>query len=128
MYIGYNRWFLDSNKVELEGLYFTENINEYTAHLGTTAYEWSEISKLIATNRDYQIGGSGSVVEFDSLINFLDDYILDLNLSQLEIFFLDKKRFVSTKISLSWRNKTSPDEMKFSPIKNILDGFLETML
>ena len=34
---------------------------------------------LIATNRDYQIGGSGSVVEFDSLINFLDDYILDLN-------------------------------------------------
>ena len=34
---------------------------------------------LIATNRDFQIGGSGSVVEFDSLINFLDDYILDLN-------------------------------------------------
>ena len=34
---------------------------------------------LIATNRDYQVGGSGSVVEFDSLINFLDDYILDLN-------------------------------------------------
>ena len=34
---------------------------------------------LLATNRDYQIGGSGSVVEFDSLINFLDDYTLDLN-------------------------------------------------
>ena len=34
---------------------------------------------LIATNRNYQIGGSGSVVEIDSLINFLDDYILDLN-------------------------------------------------
>ena len=34
---------------------------------------------LIATNRDYQVGGSGSVLEFDSLINFLDDYILDLN-------------------------------------------------
>ena len=34
---------------------------------------------LIATNRDYQIGGSGSVIEFDSLINFMDDYILDLN-------------------------------------------------
>ena len=34
---------------------------------------------LIATNRDYQVGGSGSVFEFDSLINFLDDYILDLN-------------------------------------------------
>ena len=34
---------------------------------------------LIATNRDYQVGGSGSVVEFDSLINILDDYILDLN-------------------------------------------------
>jgi len=34
---------------------------------------------LVATNRDYQVGGSGSVVEFDSLINFLDDYILDLN-------------------------------------------------
>ena len=34
---------------------------------------------LIATNRDYQVGGSGSVVEFDSLINFMDDYILDLN-------------------------------------------------
>jgi hypothetical protein len=34
---------------------------------------------LIATNRDYQVGGSGSVVEFDSLIKFLDDYILDLN-------------------------------------------------
>ncbi|MDA9964684.1 carbohydrate binding family 9 domain-containing protein [Gammaproteobacteria bacterium] len=37
---------------------------------------------LIATNRDYQIGGSGSVVEFDSLINFLDDYILDLNFAK----------------------------------------------
>jgi hypothetical protein len=34
---------------------------------------------LIATNRDYQIGGSGSVIEFDSLINLMDDYILDLN-------------------------------------------------
>jgi hypothetical protein len=34
---------------------------------------------LIATNRDYQVGGSGSVVEFDSLINILDDYTLDLN-------------------------------------------------
>ena len=34
---------------------------------------------LIATNRDYQIGGSGSVIEFDSLINLFDDYILDLN-------------------------------------------------
>jgi len=37
---------------------------------------------LIATNRDYQIGGSGSVVEFDGLINFLDDYILDLNFAK----------------------------------------------
>ena len=34
---------------------------------------------LIATNRDFHVGGSGSVVEFDSLINFLDDYVLDLN-------------------------------------------------
>jgi hypothetical protein len=34
---------------------------------------------LIATNRDYQVGGSGSVIEFDSLINLMDDYILDLN-------------------------------------------------
>ena len=34
---------------------------------------------LIATNRDYQSGGSGSLVEFDGLINFLDDYVLDLN-------------------------------------------------
>jgi len=34
---------------------------------------------LLATNRDYQVGGSGSVIEFDSLVNFLDDYILDLN-------------------------------------------------
>ncbi len=52
LYIGYNRWFLDSNRVELEGLYFSGNINEYTAHLGTPTYEWSEIKKLIATNRD----------------------------------------------------------------------------
>ena len=37
---------------------------------------------LIATNRDYQIGGSGSVVEFDSLINFLDKYTLDLNFAK----------------------------------------------
>jgi hypothetical protein len=34
---------------------------------------------IITTNRDYQVGGSGSVVEFDSLINFMDDYVLDLN-------------------------------------------------
>ena len=34
---------------------------------------------MLATNRDYQIGGSGSVIEFDGLINFLDDYILNLN-------------------------------------------------
>jgi len=34
---------------------------------------------LIATNRDYQVGGSGSVIEFDSLINLMEDYILDLN-------------------------------------------------
>ena len=37
---------------------------------------------LIATNRDYQIGGSGSVVELDSLINFLDRYTLDLNFAK----------------------------------------------
>ena len=37
---------------------------------------------LIATNRDYQSGGSGSLVEFDGLINFLDDYILDLNFAR----------------------------------------------
>ena len=37
---------------------------------------------LIATSRDYQIGGSGSVVELDSLINFLDRYTLDLNFAQ----------------------------------------------
>ncbi|MDA8840984.1 carbohydrate binding family 9 domain-containing protein [Gammaproteobacteria bacterium] len=34
---------------------------------------------LIATNRDFHAGGSGSVVEFDSLFNILDNYILDLN-------------------------------------------------
>ena len=34
---------------------------------------------LLATNRDYQSGGSGSLVEFDGLINFLDDYVLELN-------------------------------------------------
>ena len=39
---------------------------------------------LIATNRDYQVGGSGSVIEFDSLINILDDYILDLNYARSE--------------------------------------------
>ena len=37
---------------------------------------------LIATNRDYQIGGSGSVAEFDSLINVLDKYTLDLNFAK----------------------------------------------
>ena len=37
---------------------------------------------LIATKRDYQIGGSGSLIEFDSLINFLDDYILDINFAR----------------------------------------------
>jgi hypothetical protein len=34
---------------------------------------------LIATNREFHVGGSGSVVEFDSLFNILDNYILDLN-------------------------------------------------
>jgi len=34
---------------------------------------------LIATNRDFHVGGSGSVVEFDSLFNILDNYVLDLN-------------------------------------------------
>ncbi len=34
---------------------------------------------LIATNRDFQSGGFGSLVEFDGLINFLDSYILDIN-------------------------------------------------
>ena len=37
---------------------------------------------LIATNRDYHSGGYGSLVEFDGLINFLDDYILDLNFAR----------------------------------------------
>ena len=39
---------------------------------------------LIATNRDYQTGGSGRLIEFDGLINFLDDYILDLNFARSE--------------------------------------------
>lgn len=50
LYIGYNRWFLDNNKIELEGLYITEGINEYGFHLGTPNYEWNEIRKLTATN------------------------------------------------------------------------------
>ena len=52
-------------------------IGTYKRNLGNKSH-----IGLIATNRDFQIGGSGSVVEFDSLINFLDDYILDLNVSR----------------------------------------------
>ena len=37
---------------------------------------------LLATNRNFQTGGSGSVVEFDGLIKFLDDYVLDLNFAR----------------------------------------------
>jgi len=49
-------------------------IGRYKKNLGNKSH-----IGLIATNRDYHIGGSGSLIEFDSLINFLDDYILDLN-------------------------------------------------
>ena len=52
-------------------------IGRYKRNLGNKSH-----IGLIATNRDFQIGGSGSVVELDSLINFLDDYILDLNVSR----------------------------------------------
>ena len=37
---------------------------------------------LLATNRDFQTGGSGSVVEVDGLINFLDDYVFDVNFAR----------------------------------------------
>ena len=37
---------------------------------------------LILTNRDYHQGGSGSLVEFDSMINFWDDYIFDMNFAK----------------------------------------------
>ena len=37
---------------------------------------------FILTNRDYHLGGSGSLVEIDSLINFLDDYTFDFNVAQ----------------------------------------------
>ncbi len=37
---------------------------------------------LLATNRNFQTGGSGSVVEIDGLINFLDDYVLDVNFAR----------------------------------------------
>jgi len=37
---------------------------------------------LLATNRDFQTGGSGSVVEIDGLINFLDDYVFDVNFAR----------------------------------------------
>ena len=49
-------------------------IGRYKKNLGNQSH-----IGIIATNRDYQVGGSGSLIEFDSLINFLDDYILDLN-------------------------------------------------
>ena len=37
---------------------------------------------LLATNRDFQTGGSGSVIEIDGLINFLDDYVFDVNFAR----------------------------------------------
>ena len=52
-------------------------IGRYKKNLGNKSH-----IGLIATNRDYHAGGSGSLVEFDSLINFLDHYILDLNFAQ----------------------------------------------
>lgn len=39
---------------------------------------------FIGTNREYQLGGSGRLLEFDGLINFLDDYILDVNYARSE--------------------------------------------
>jgi hypothetical protein len=39
---------------------------------------------LLLTNRDYHAGGSGSLVEFDGLINFLQDYTMDLNFARSE--------------------------------------------
>ena len=52
-------------------------IGRYKKNLGNKSH-----IGLIATNRDYHAGGSGSLVEFDSLINFLDHYILDLNFAK----------------------------------------------
>ena len=37
---------------------------------------------LILTNRDYHQGGSGSLVEFDSMINFWDDYSFNMNFAK----------------------------------------------
>ncbi len=52
-------------------------IGRFKRNLGNKSY-----LGLIATNRDYQTGGSGSLVEFDGLINFLDDYMLDVNFAR----------------------------------------------
>ena len=66
-------------------------IGRYKKNLGNQSH-----IGIIATNRDYQIGGSGSLIEFDSLINFLDDYILDLNYARSDtqegnVNFIDTK-------------------------------------
>ena len=52
-------------------------IGRFKRNLGNKSY-----LGLIATNRDYQTGGSGSLVEFDGLFNFLDDYMLDVNFAR----------------------------------------------
>tara|TARA_B100000029_G_scaffold514497_1_gene617552 strand:- start:5470 stop:7653 length:2184 start_codon:yes stop_codon:yes gene_type:complete len=37
---------------------------------------------IIATNRDYHLGGDGSVIELDGLLNLSENYVMDFNLAK----------------------------------------------
>jgi len=73
---------------------------------------------LIATNRDYQVGGSGSVVEFDSLINFMDDYILDLNYARSDTQE-SNMNFIETDDTFAGRTYAMDGESFSGTAKNI---------
>ena len=88
-------------------------IGRYKRNLGNKSH-----IGLIATNRDFQIGGSGSVVELDSLINFLDDYILDLNVSRSDTQE-GNVNFLETEDSFAGRTYAMDGESFSGTAKNI---------